>query len=344
MDPYQILGVPRNSSEQDIKRAFRQLSLQYHPDRNSSEEAKIKIVEINNAYEILSDAEKRRQYDLTGQVGDSGPNMGGAGMNRTQSFHFEFGPGRPMFFNMGGPGGKEIHVNHIFEQFFGGHARHPGQGGNPFEQFFQNMSSQRKPEIIKYAISVTLDQIYTGVGVEIEWERKTTVFDPPTALGDPQYVHEETTEKVKKHISFPPGLNDQDVIRIEGEGHVWKPFPSVNIQLPEIIRGDVHIKLNIIPHAHYQRQGMDMVYRKSLSLCDALCGAEFTLPAIGDRPVANCRIEDVVIQPGFKKVFPGFGFKRDGQETGNLILEFDIEFPPVLSPEQREILRRGFSG
>jgi DnaJ-class molecular chaperone len=341
MDPYQILGVARNASEQDIKRAFRQLSLQYHPDRNPSEEAKTKIVEVNNAYEILSDAEKRKQYDMTGQVGDGGPNMAGEGMNRTQSFHFEFGPGRPgapMFFHMGGPG-KEVHVNHIFEQFFGGHT----QGGNPFQQFFHKFTSQRKPEPIRHIVSLTLDQMFTGVGIEIEWDRKVTVFDPPNAMGDQQFIHEEKMEKVKRHFVIPPGLNDQDVIEIPGEGHIWKPFPSANMEIPEVVCGDFQIKLQIIPHAHYQRNGMDMVYRKSLSLCDALCGAEFTLPSIGDRPVANCRIEDVVIQPGFKKVFPGFGFKREGHEVGNLILEFEIEFPSVLSPEQREILKRGFA-
>jgi len=336
MDPYQILGVTRNASEQDIKRAFRQLSLQYHPDRNPSEEAKTKIVEVNNAYEILSDAEKRRQYDLTGQVGD-----GGANMNRSQSFHFEFGPGRggPMFFNMGGHPGKEVHANQIFEQFFGGQ-----HGGNPFEQFFRNFSSQRKPEPIRHVVSLSLDQVFTGVGIEIEWDRKVIVFDPPNAMGDLKYGQEERVEKMKKKIVIPPGLNDQDVIEFQGEGHIWKPFPSVNMELPEVVCGDFQIKLQVTPHAHYQRHGMDMVYRKSLGLCDALCGAEFTLPAIGDRPVANCRIEDVVIQPGFKKVFPGFGFKREGQEVGNLILEFEIEFPSVLSVEQREILKRGFSG
>lgn len=341
MDPYQILGVAKNASEQDIKRAFRQLSLQYHPDRNPSEEAKTKIVEVNNAYEILSDAEKRKQYDVTGQVGDDG---GGASMNRTQSFHFEFGPGRggggPMFFHMGGPGGKEVHVNHIFEQFFGGHAQ---QGGNPFQQFFRNFSSQRKPEPIRHVVSLTLDQVFTGVGIEIEWDRKITVFDPPNAMGDHQFMHEEKMEKMKKKIVIPPGLNDQEVIEIPGEGHIWKPFPSANMEIPEVVCGDFQMKIQVTPHANYQRNGMDMVYRKSLSLCDALCGAAFTLPAIGDRPVANCRIEDVVIQPGFKKVFPGFGFKREGHEVGNLILEFEIEFPSVLSPEQREALKRGFA-
>ena len=341
MDPYQILGVDKNASEQDIKRAFRQLSLQYHPDRNASEEAKTKIVEVNNAYEILSDAEKRRQYDVTGQVGEGG--NGGASMNRTQSFHFEFGPGRPggpMFFHMGGPGGKEVHVNHIFEQFFGGHTQ---QGGNPFQQFFHKFSSQRKPEPIRHVVSLTLDQVYTGVGIEIEWDRKITVFDPPNTMGDLKFGQEEKTEKVKRHFTIPPGLNDQDVIEIPGEGHIWKPFPSANMEIPEVVCGDFQMKLQVIPHAHYQRNGMDMVYRKSLSLCDALCGAAFTLPSIGDRPVANCRIEDVVIQPGFKKVFPGFGFKREGHEVGNLILEFEIEFPSVLSPEQRETLKRGFA-
>ena len=340
MDPYQVLGVPRNAPEQDIKRAFRQLSLQYHPDRNPSEEAKTKIVEVNNAYEILSDAEKRRQYDVTGQAENGNGNNNGGG--RTQAFHFEFGPGRgggPMFFNMGGHPGKEVHVNHIFEQFFGGQHR----GANPFEQFFRNFSSQRKPEPIRNVVSLTLDQVFTGVGIEIEWDRKVTVFDPPNAMGDQQFVHEEKMEKVKKHFAIPPGLNDQDVIEIQGEGHIWKPFPSANMEIPDAVCGDFQIKIQVIPHANYQRNGMDMVYRKSLSLCDALCGAEFTLPAIGDRPVANCRIEDVVIQPGFKKVFPGFGFKREGHEVGNLILEFEIEFPSVLSVEQREALKRGFA-
>jgi len=337
MDPYQVLGVPRNAPEQDIKRAFRQLSLQYHPDRNSTEEAKTKIVEINNAYEILSDAEKRKQYDTFGNVND---NNGGNGpnMSRTQSFHFEFGPGRggPAFFHMGGPG-RGGSINHVFEQMF-----RQGGGGNPFEQFFQSFSSQRKPEPIRQNITLTLDQIYTGTSIEIEWDRKIIIFDPPNAMGDPQHVHEEHIEKVKKTIPIPAGLSEQDVIQMEGEGHIWKPYPSVNMELPEIIRGDFQLKINITPHAHYQRQGMDMIYKKTLTLCDALCGTDFTIPAIGDRPLVNCRIEDTIVQPGMKKLFQGLGFKRDGQGVGNLILDFEIIFPTAISEEKRALLRQAF--
>jgi DnaJ-class molecular chaperone len=342
-DYYKTLGVQRNANEQEIKRAYRQLSLQYHPDRNSSEEAKVKILEINNAYETLSDPEKRKQYDM---FGGSNVNSPFQQPGRGQTFHFEFNPmgmggqrGGPFFHSMGGPGPQMAGMEHIFEQFFGG----GGGGANPFEHMFRRFTV-RKPPIIQHIIHLTLDQIFTGVlEMDITLERKISIFDPPNALGDIHYLHDEKTELITKKITIPPGLNEGDHIVVEKEGHLWKPFPSTAMeQLPEIVQGDIQFIINVHTHPHYNRNGLDLIYKKKINLAESLCGTQFLLPALGDRPPIPCKIEDIVIFPGMKKMFSGLGLKKD-KMFGNLFIEFDVEFPKDLTTKQRELISIAFS-
>jgi molecular chaperone DnaJ/curved DNA-binding protein len=332
MDPYRVLGVERNATEQEIKRAYRSLSLQYHPDRNPSEEAKTKILEVNNAYEILGDKEKRRQYDVTGSVGNEmpggghgGPFPGGANFQ----FHFGGAPGGG-FFHSSGPGG----MPGIFEQFFGGAGGIPG-AGSPFEHIFRRFSMNQKPPALEKVIEITLDQVMTGAQkFQIPIERKITVFDPPNAIGDRNFIHEEKTEKFMLCIDIPMGIQSDESMMVGGEGHQWRPYHQTAMEpIPPVSKGDILLKIVILEHASYVRRGLDLVYKKKIPLRESLCGTRFMLPSIGNREAVNCHC-DIVITPGMNKVCPGLGLRRDGA-VGNLVIEFEVEFPEKITEEQR---------
>ena len=333
MDPYRVLGVERNASEQEIKRAYRSLSLQYHPDRNPSEEAKTKILEVNNAYEILGDSEKRRQYDLTGSLGGGAPP---GGMPGGANFQFHFGGGAPggaQFFHSG-PGGMPGMPGNIFEQFFGGGGGIPG-AGSPFEHLFRRFTAPQKPPNLEKTVEITLDQVMTGVNkINIPIERKITVFDPPNALGDRNFIHEEKTENIMVCIDIPAGIQPDEMMMVAGEGHQWRPYHQTAMeQIPPVSKGDIILKIVILENAHYSRRGMDLVYKKKITLRESLCGLKFMLPQIGTRETVNCHC-DIVITPGMNKVCPGLGFRRDGA-VGNLVIEFEVAFPEKITEEQR---------
>ena len=341
MDPYQVLGVDRNVGEKDIKKAYRSLSLQYHPDRNPSEEAKSKILEINNAYEILSDEDKRRQYDLTGDLEDNSgrgggfPPRGGGGAN----FQFHFGGGHPggaQFFHAGPgmPGMPGIPGN-IFEQFFGGNGGGIPGAGNPFEHMFRRFTVPQKPPALEKSIELTLDQILTGVKqLQIPIERKITVFDPPNTMGDRNFIHEEKTEIINLCVDIPPGIQPEEAMIIGGEGHQWHPHHQTAMEpVPSVCKGDIVLKLVVLENVHYTRRGLDLLLKRKILLSEALCGLSFMLPPIGGREPIKCNC-DIVITPGMNKVCPGLGFRREGV-VGNLVIEFEIEFPEKINAEQR---------
>jgi DnaJ-class molecular chaperone len=327
--------VNRNATEQEIKRAYRSLSLQYHPDRNPSEEAKTKILEVNNAYEVLGDAEKRKHYDMTGSMNNEVPGGGGGGAPGGANFQFHFGGGAPggaQFFHSG-PGMPGMPGN-IFEQFFGGGGGIPG-AGSPFEHIFRRFTVPQKPPNLERVVELTLDQVMTGMlKYQIPIERKITVFDPPNAMGDRNFVHEEKTENIMLCIDIPAGIQPEESMMVNGEGHQWRPYHQTAMQpIPNVAKGDILLKLVVLEHPVYTRRGMDLVYKKKIPLKEALCGLKFMLPPIGNREGVNCNC-DIVITPGMNKVCTGLGFSRNGA-VGNLVIEFEIQFPTSVTEEQR---------
>lgn len=317
MNPYQVLGISSTATNAEIKRAYRALSLQYHPDRNQSEEAKQKIQEINAAYEVLGDEEKRRQYDLSGQIEGQG---GGA---RDFQFHFH----GPMGAGMGMDG------VHFFEQFFGGPGG-PGQGG-PFEHILKRFMVPQKPQPIEKIIEITLDQVFEGVAkMEIPIERTKTVFDPSSAMGNRNYVHEESKEIFTLLVDIPRGIQSNEMLMISEEGNQWLSHPQTANPKPPV-KGDIVLRLTVKNHADYTRRNMDMVYKKKLGLKEALCGTRFQLPPIGTRSLMVCQC-DVVVHPGLVKVCPGLGFSNATKEVvGNLVVEFEVEFPTSIDEETK---------
>ena len=321
---YEILGVSKNASEIDIKKSYRALSLKYHPDRNSDPGAGEKIREINSAYDCLSDKEKRRAYDMEQQFGGNGihgtPFDGFAGM------HF------PM--NMSHHGGDPGDISDIFQMLFAGGGPAMGRemppnirifhgmGGAPPGQMFRHamrgMHIPKLPDPVTIRVTITLEQSYTGCTLPIEIERSVMV-------GDVQIQEEETL-----YVTIPQGSDENEIIVLREKGNI-----SAHQE-----KGDVKVVLHINNTTPFRRNGLDLCFRKSISLKDALCGFAFEILHINGKTLALNNATNVsVIKPNYTKVVPNLGMKRENA-VGRLIIEFDIQFPDSLDETQRQKLHQ----
>lgn len=291
---YEILGVKNDASETEIKKAYRALSLKYHPDRNPSEEAKKLFPKINEAYEILSDPSKRKQHDmeLNGTAGifvDGNGNMD----DINQIFNMMFGHGMP---GQGIPGFPGIHIFH---------------GANPhhFHNVFQSM---QKPSPIVKNVKIDIEAAYHGCSIPIEIERWVM-------HGDIRITENETI-----YIPIHAGIDDNEIILIKDKGN------SVN----DNIKGDVKIIIQIENNSVFRRHGLDLVYTHKLSLKDALCGFSFDIKHLNGQNLTLSNITNrSVIPPNSKKAIPNLGMIRENM-TGALVIEFEILFPSSITQEQ----------
>jgi DnaJ-class molecular chaperone len=307
---YDTLGVSKEAPEGEIKKAYRKLSLLYHPDRNNSEEANVKMLALNEAYETLSDGEKRRHYDAEQEFGQGGlPFQHMSSMDEFSDINQIF---NMMFNGGGGPfGGGGMHAFHggmpgirIFQTSSGGPTN--------FRTEFSHSFRQSPPPPIEKIVELTLEQCYCGCSVPLDIERWTIM----NGL--------KVNEIENMNITFPQGIDENDTLLIKGQGNV------INEQL----KGDLHVSVKIINRTPFKRVGLDLIYHKNVTLKDALCGFTFDIPHINDKIFALNNVSNPsVIYPGFKKVIPNLGMLKDGA-TGNLIIELDVIFPDKLSEEQ----------
>jgi DnaJ-class molecular chaperone len=314
---YETLGLSKEANDTEIKKAYRKLSLQYHPDRNSTEEAVEKMHTINSAYEVLSDKEKRSQYDNELEFGNGGMHF--QHMNSmdeftdiNQLFNMMFGgmPGGGPFggglhtFHNGGPGIRIFHSS--------------GGPGNFRAEFSQSFHHHSPPPAIEKTVELTLEQCFCGCSIPIDIE-KWTILN-----GSKIHEYENIT------VNFPPGIDESDTLLLRGQGNI----------INENLKGDVHLKIKIINRTPFKRQGLDLIFQKKLSLKEALCGFIFDIPHLNGKTFAlNNTANPSVVYPGFKKVIPNLGMTKESV-TGNLIIDLDIEFPDKFSEEQIEALKK----
>ena len=328
---YDILGVSQTADESEIKRAYMKLSLKHHPDRNpdNAEEATRVFQEISAAYDILKDAQTRQKYDHELKYGEGSPFFGGGGGSEMDAemhdinniFNMMFGgmPGMPgmggfpgmggnvRFQSMGGGGGGMPGNVHVFQM---------GPGGmmGP-EHIFQQM--QKPPPIIQN-IQLTLDLAYFGGSYSFDLE-KIVVRNGM-----------RITEIEKISIDIPQGITENEVVVLRNRGNM----------LNEQISGDIKICITILENAIFKRLGNDLIYQKKLSLKESLCGFTLEIKHLNGKMLNMNNIQNpTIIKPGYKKIVPNMGMIRNG-ESGNLIIEFDIEFPNKLSDEQLTQLKQ----
>lgn len=307
---YNILGVPETASKDEIKKAYRSLSLKLHPDRNPNNlEAVSKFQKINEAYETLGDDQKKEEYDMMNknpflrmaQQG-GGQNMGMPFQDMDDIFSALFGnvlgsmPGMPQGMHFGGPGGPKIHVF---------------RGGHQAPQF----QLQKPPPIIK-TVQISMEQVLTGGTIPVDIERWLIE-------GENKVFENETV-----YVTIPKGIDDNEIIMLKEKGNI----------LSEDIKGDIKLFIKIENTSQFERKGIDLIMNKNISLKDALCGFSFELKYINGKVYTLNNNSGSIIPPEYIKIIPNMGLTRDGH-TGNLLIHFHVEFPEKLSEQQIKSLK-----
>ena len=307
-DLYDVLGVDEDASTEEIKKAYRELARKHHPDRNPDDpNAEEKFKQIQKAYQVLSDEEKRQQYDAQRRFGGGG-GLGGGGRGAWgqsaggPEIRFEQGGNFDDVF--GGRGG----LGDIFESFFGGGGG-ATRGRDPFrQQRGQQPGGQRR------------QQARTGNDLET----KLRLSFREALDGGRKEVELPTGESIR--LKIPQGVRDGTKIRLRGRGQAG----------PTGERGDLYVTFDVGEHPRFRRKGDDIHLTETVGVFEAILGTERRIPT----PYGQ-RIKLTIpagTQPGEKLRLRGQGVKTDDGQ-GDLYVEIDVDIPSDLTDAQRETLR-----
>ena len=353
-DLYEILGVSKDASESEIKKAFRRRARELHPDVNKAADAEDQFKELNEAYDVLSDPNKRAQYDRFGTIpGAAGGGYGGG--SGYVDFDDLFG---------GGFGG----MGDIFSSFFGGQG---GQGGRP---------ARKEGRDIGVGLRITLEEVARGVEKEIVYDRLAPCPDckgtglgengkvvtcpecggkgrvvsvQRTFLGDMQTAttckkcngtgssienpcpecegQGRVPDRQRVTVKVPAGIRDGQQLRVGG-------FGEAGIQGAQA--GDLIVTCRVQPHEFFERDGDDLHGRANVSFIQAILGAEIEIDGImPDEKVqvripAGCQNEQVVR-------VKGFGMPRLKSDIrGSMYVHVNVVIPEKITKKQRELLEK----
>ena len=314
-DYYEVLGIGREADANEIKKAYRKLAKKYHPDVNKAPEAKAKFAEMQEAYEALSDPEKRKLYDQFGHAGlHAGAGAAGAGPGgfagtggRTYS-----GPGGFNYrVDMGGEG---VNLEDVFEQFFGGRGAGAGAGFGGFGGARGRAGRRPAPapptrgQDLHQEITVPFHQAANGGSVSLRLS---------AGPGEPVQTID---------VKVPPGIADGGKLRIRGKGH-----PSPMGGEP----GDLILTVRIAPHPYFRREGLDLYLDVPLSLDEAVFGTEVEVPTLTGR--VKLKVPPGT-SGGAKLRLRGAGIVGAKGEKGDLYAVTRVDVPRDLNPEQQAAL------
>lgn len=342
-DYYETLGVPRGASQDEIKQAFRKLARQYHPDVSKEPNAEERFKEMNEAYSVLSDEQKRAQYDRFGRV-DS---------------------------NMGGAQDMNVNFNDIFEELFGFGGGGGGRGG-------ARRNAARRGRDLQMAVELSFEQAVFGTERDIQFEREETcatcrgtcaepgstpkTCDTCGGRGEVRQVRQtfiiqmvETVtcpkcqgrgqiieklchtcagrglerKKINKKVSIPAGVDNGMQIRLPGEGG-----PGTNGGP----NGNLFLVVDVKPHEYFKRREDDILLDLDINIAQAVLGAEIEVPSM-DGP------EKLTIPAGTQ---PGKMFKLRGKGVpriraggrGDQRVIINVAIPTKLNSEQRELFEK----
>ena len=361
-DYYEVLGVNKNATDEELKKAFRKLAKQYHPDANpdNREEAEQKFKEVNEAYEILSDKQKRQMYD---QFGFDGPQGFGGGQG---GGYYSYGSG---FEGFGGFSdfGDFGDLGDIFSSFFGGGSSRS-----------RSSNGSRKGADLKVNLDITFEEAYSGIEKEISLNRNvkctscngsgakrgtvaekcsvcngtgkikqvvTTPFGQMATQkicshcgGDGKVIKEPCPEckgkgivkkTVKLKVKIPEGIDEGQTIVLKGEGEVGSNGGP---------NGDLYIVIHIKRHSIYSRKAEHVLCDIPISFTGAALGADLEIPMV-DGTKETYRIPEGT-QTGTKFTIKNKGFKNvNGNWRGDFVFTVIVQTPKRLTKEQRDILK-----
>lgn len=302
---YELLELKENATKDEVVKSYRRLSMIHHPDRPGGN--KDKFQKISEAYEVLSSDEKRQTYDMSQNGSQMFSKMGG-GTPVDEIF-------ASMFAGMGGMGG--LHGM----QSMGGNGMPQVRifhNSVPMQQSNVRFFAQKPPAIVKH-ISIPIVQILSGTTVPIEIERIISTRG------------EKSTEKETVYIKIPQGIDEGEVLVIPQKGNV--------LMANEEIKGDVKISIHIENDTAFTRKGLDLIYEKTITVKEALCGFSFELKYLTGKVYAITNGMGHILGNGYNKSIPNMGFERNGH-TGNLIIVFTIRMPEKLSSDVLYALKK----
>ncbi|MBU6411421.1 MAG: DnaJ domain-containing protein [Verrucomicrobia bacterium] len=301
-DYYEILGVPRDAPDADVKKAFRKLAREYHPDvAKDKKRAEEKFKEINEAYEVLGDPPKRKKYDELGanwkQGAEFRPPPGWEGFQGARNFRGRGAGGESFEFHFGGTGFSDF-----FEQLFGS----MGRGRSGFAPFgnFQEESSGRGRDV-EGDILVTLEE---------------------AARGSVRVVSVRHNSRTETHqVKIPAGVAEGQKLRLAGRGETGTGGGEA---------GDLYLRVRIARHPDFDVAGRDLLYEAELAPWEAVLGTEISVPTLEGR--VNIKIPPGT-QNGQKLRVRGHGvpIRNDGQ--GDLFVVAKIAVPAKVSDAEKKL-------
>jgi len=304
-DYYEILGVPRTATADGIKKAFRKLARVHHPDVAKDKKAgEIKFKEINEAYEVLSDAEKRRKYDQLGanweHGGDFTPPPEHGGFQRRGNFQEGESP-----FEFSGTGFSDF-----FEQFFAGTRDHAGSFRRTSPHADEATMAVRGHDA-EADIMVTLEEALRGVTRQISVRRQDA------------YGENERTDTYQ--VKIPAGVREGKKIRLSGQGGPGRAGGPA---------GDLFLRVVLAKHPDFSVEGADLHYDVVLAPWEAVLGKQVRIPTLDGS--ANLNIKPCT-QAGAVLRLRGLGLPKDDAKRGDLYAKVSIEVPPSLTDDERKL-------
>ena len=364
-DYYEVLGVNKDATTDEIKIAYRKLARKYHPDVNKTDpKAKDKFIEVQEAYEVLSDPDKRRNYD---QYGFSGVDIDMSD-----------------FFRGGIPG-----IDELLKSIFGGFSPFGGFNDFGFGSFGSRARGRRTPrrevgQDIEQHVTITFEEAMFGVKKDIPIQRYTPcdacegtgAEDPSSVRTCPQcegtgrvrkmtqsgfgtiiresecYTCDGTGKVIEKkckicsgkkvvpedkkiHVNIPPGVENGVHLKVQGAGHV----PSTNA-----IPGDLYVGISIEENENFIRRGNDLYTRADIDIVTAILGGKIKVPTL-DYKNETIKEKELTIPPGtqygteFRIKNRGVSYLR-GKGKGDQYVIINIKIPKKLSEEQKKILQK----
>lgn len=319
-DYYRVLGVDKKAKADEIKKAYRKLARKYHPDVNKDDQqAEERFKDINEAYEVLSDPEKREKYDRFGSEWQRFERAGGrpddfnwsqwaagpSGGYRTRTMSQEeleqmFGGG-----NAGGLGG----FSDFFETLFGGMGgRRSTSGGFGFSsdpRFAQSVS--QKGQDVEHTVEISLEEAFYGTSRSLQWEDGRSI-----------------------EARIPKGVKDGSRVRLSGQGQPGYGGGQA---------GDLYLRIKIRPQSTYERQGADLKRAVPVDLFTALLGGKVDVQSI-DRTVKLTIPPETANGKQFRLSGLGMPKLRQPDERGDLFARVKIILPQKLSAEEKELIEK----